>query len=121
MDGYCGHMTGPYDLEDREPPREMAAQTRLHKRLGFRLFVGGLIGGLVGLALGAVLGVILFERGGAIWTAALAGALFGFIVGMLVLGYSSLESPDPGEEPSDTSRPIADRPEAIREEQQPPR
>jgi hypothetical protein len=35
---------------------------------------------------------------------------------MLMLGYSSLESPDPGREPSDTARPIADRREAVREE-----
>jgi hypothetical protein len=35
---------------------------------------------------------------------------------MLVAGYSALESPDPGKEPSDTERPILDRPEATREE-----
>jgi hypothetical protein len=42
--------------------------------------------------------------------------VFGLGVGMLVAGYSSLESPDPGAEPSDTARPVADRPEVVREE-----
>ena len=41
-------------------------------------------------------------------------------VGMLVAGYSSLESPDPGAEHSDTVRPVADRPEVVREEHQDP-
>ena len=106
------------DPDDREVAHETPAQVRMHKRLGFRLFVGGLVGGLVGLAFGAVLGVMFFERAGAMWTAALAGGLFGFVFGLLILGYSSLESPDPGEEPSDTNHPIADRPEAVREEQE---
>jgi hypothetical protein len=36
-------------------------------------------------------------------------------------GYSSLESPDPGREPSDTERPITDRSELVREESAQPR
>jgi hypothetical protein len=108
------------DPDDREVSLEASAQARMHERLGFRLFMGGLAGALVGLAIGAVLGVMFFERVGAIWTAALAGGLFGFVVGLLILGYSSLESPNPGEEPSDTNRPIADRPEAVREEREHP-
>jgi hypothetical protein len=35
---------------------------------------------------------------------------------MLLLGYSALESPDPGDEPSDTVRPVRDRAELTREE-----
>jgi hypothetical protein len=108
------------DLEAKAARGETAPQARIRERLGFRLVTGGLIGGVVGLALGGVLGLILFERAGAIWTSALAGGLFGCIVGMLILGYSSLESPDPGKEPSDTDRPIVDRPEAVREEQEHP-
>jgi hypothetical protein len=107
--------------EGEGAPLDTSAQDRMHNRLSFRLPIGGLIGGLVGLAFGAILGFIFFQRAGAIGTAALAGGLFGVILGMLVLGYSSLESPDPGDEPSDTVRPIADRPEAIREEQEHPR
>ena len=49
-------------------------------------------------------------------TSALAGAIFGVGLAMLISGYSSLESPDPGKEPSDTQRPITDRPEPVREE-----
>jgi hypothetical protein len=107
--------------EDGAAHPDTSAQDRMHKRLSFRLPIGGLVGGLVGLAFGAVLGLIFFQKAGAIGTAALAGGLFGVILGLLVLGYSSLESPNPGDEPSDTERPIADRPEAIREEHEHPR
>lgn len=78
--------------------------------------MGGLVGATVGLALGALIGVFAFDRTGAIWASVLGAGIFGFAVGMLILGYSSLESPDAGSEPSDTARPIADRPEAVREE-----
>jgi hypothetical protein len=63
-----------------------------------------------------MLGLLFFEGSAAILTSVLAAAVFGLGVGMLVAGYSSLESPDPGSEPSDTARPIADRPEVVREE-----
>ena len=108
------------DPDARKVPLETPAQSRMQKRLGSRLVLGGMIGAALGLVFGAVLGLIFFEGASAIWTAALSGLLFGFIVGMLTLGYSSLESPDPGEEPSDTPRPIADRPAAVREEQEHP-
>ena len=49
-------------------------------------------------------------------TSGIAGAIFGVAVGMLVAGYSALELPDPGKEPSDTERPVIDRPEVTREE-----
>ncbi len=97
---------------------ETPAQERLHRRLGSRLVLGGLSGTVVGMALGALVGAIMFDRPGAIWTSILGAGVFGFGVGMLILGYSSLESPDPGLEPSDTERPIADRPELVREEQE---
>lgn len=103
-----------------EVPLEPPARSRMRRRLGSRLVIGGLGGAAVGAVLGAVVGVVVFDRDGAVWTAALAGVVFGFAVGMLVLGYSSLESPDPGAEPSDTDRPIADRPENVREEGSPP-
>ena len=88
----------------------------MHKRLGARLPLGGLLGAIAGATVGALGGFLFFDRSAAVLTSILASAVFGLGVGMLVAGYSSLESPDPGAEPSDTARPIADRPEALREE-----
>lgn len=49
--------------------------------------------------------------------ALIVGPVIGLLIGgLLVAGYSSLESPDPGREPSDTLRPIADRPSLVRDE-----
>jgi hypothetical protein len=48
-------------------------------------------------------------------------AIAGTMLALLWGGYSSLESPDPGREPSDTERPIADRSELVREESEEPR
>ncbi len=45
-----------------------------------------------------------------------AAPSFGGLVGALIGGYASLESPNPGREPSDTERPIVDRPGLVREE-----
>jgi hypothetical protein len=95
---------------------ESPSQARMHKRLGARLPLGGLLGAIAGAAVGALVGILFFDRSAAILTSILASAVFGLGVGMLVAGYSSLESPDPGAEPSDTGRPIADRPEVVREE-----
>jgi hypothetical protein len=106
------------DSSDREGVRQLETteQERIHKRIGSRLVLGGVIGLVCGLALGALLGVWWFQRAGAVAASAIAGGIFGFAVGMLTAGYSSLESPDPGNEPSDTERPLADRPDATREE-----
>ena len=88
----------------------------MHKRLGARLPLGGVLGAIAGAMVGALVGLLFFDRSAAILASILALAVFGLGVGMLVAGYSSLESPDPGVEPSDTARPVADRPELVREE-----
>ena len=92
----------------------------MHKRLGARLPLGGFLGVIAGAMVGALVGLLFFDRSAAVLASILASAVFGLGVGMLVAGYSSLESPDPGAEPSDTARPLADRPEVVREEQQDP-
>jgi hypothetical protein len=74
------------------------------------------MGAIAGAIAGAVVGVLFFDRSAAVLTSILGSAVFGLGVGMMVAGYSSLESPDPGAEPSDTARPVADRPEVVREE-----
>jgi len=88
----------------------------MHRRLGGRLPLGGLLGAVAGAMFGALVGLVFFDRSAAILASILASAIFGLAVGMLVAGYSSLESPDPGAEPSDTARPVGDRPEVVREE-----
>jgi ABC-type uncharacterized transport system permease subunit len=88
----------------------------MHRRLGARLPLGGLLGAILGAIVGTLVGLLFFDRTAAVLTSILASAVFGLGVGMLVAGYSSLESPDPGAEPSDTARPIADRAEIVREE-----
>lgn len=95
---------------------ETPEQRRIRTRIGRRLLFGGAIGLVCGLGVGALVGIWWFDRTGAVATSGIAGAIFGMAVGMLVAGYSSLESPDPGKEPSDTGRPVADRPEPTREE-----
>lgn len=75
------------------------------------------MGPLVGLAVGGVIASFAFDSWGAgAIMVLLAGAVAGTLLALLFGGYSSLESPDPGEEPSDTQHPIADRPELVREE-----
>jgi hypothetical protein len=88
----------------------------MHGRLRGRLPLGGLLGAIAGATVGAVLGLLFFDRSAALLASILASTVFGLGVGMLVAGYSSLESPDPGAEPSDTARPVEDRAEVVREE-----
>jgi hypothetical protein len=95
---------------------ESPSQGRMHMRLGRRLPLGGLLGAIAGALVGALVGLLFFDRSAAILMSIVGAGVFGLGVGMLIAGYSSLESPDPGDEPSDTARPIADRPEAVREE-----
>ena len=102
-------------LADGETP----SAARLNTRLSGRLAAGGIGGAATGLALGGIIGVLAFDRTGAILACVLGCGIFGLAVGLLIFGYSSLESPDPGSEPSDTERPITDRPEAVRVEQPP--
>jgi hypothetical protein len=101
---------------ERRVGAESPSQARMHRRLGGRLPLGGLLGAIAGAMVGALVGFLFFDRSAAVLASILASAVFGLGVGMLVAGYSSLESPDPGAEPSDTARPIADRPEVVREE-----
>jgi predicted lipid-binding transport protein (Tim44 family) len=99
-----------------EVERESPSQVRMHRRLRLRLPFGGLVGALAGVVVGGLLGLLFFDRSVAILMSIVASGVFGLGVGMLIAGYSSLESPDPGAEPSDTARPVADRPKAVREE-----
>jgi len=94
-------------------PSSQRIGSRLRRRLGIAL----LIGPLVGLAVGAIIASLAFDTWGSGSIMVLVGgAIAGTMLALLWGGYSSLESPDPGQEPSDTERPIADRSELVRKE-----
>jgi predicted lipid-binding transport protein (Tim44 family) len=71
--------------------------------------LGGLVGALAGGALGGALGVA-FLSGTAAWAVVLAAAIAGAVLGAFWGGMASLESPDPGSEPSETEHPVRDVP-----------
>jgi uncharacterized RDD family membrane protein YckC len=80
--------------------------TRLRGRLGFGLAAG--IAG--GVALGALAGGLFFGSGTrGFWITTFSVTLFVTLVTLLMVGYGSLESPDPGAEPTQDDRPVADR------------
>jgi len=97
------------------------ASRRIGSRIRRRLGVSLLIGPLLGLAIGALIASLAFDTWGTGSIMVLIGTMIaGTMLALLWGGYSSLESPDPGQEPSDTERPIADRSELIREESRDP-
>jgi hypothetical protein len=85
----------------------------LRRRLGTAL----LIGPVAGLVIGAVVAMLAFDSWGRGSIMVMVGAVIaGTFLALLWGGYSSLESPDPGREPSDTRRPLVDREDLVREE-----
>ena len=96
---------------------ETTRSERMQRRLGARLTLGAAIGAVAGAIVGFIVGAVASTPGHrAFWMILLACTIFAAMFGALLGGYSSLESPDPGREPSDTERPVADRPELTREE-----
>ena len=57
------------------------------------------MGAIAGALIGTLLGLLFFDRSAAVVMSIVAAGVFGLGVGMLIAGYSSLESPDPGAEP----------------------
>lgn len=96
----------------------MDPTSRMRRRLSARLALGCAIGTGTGVIVGAVVGIAISSGGWAVKStmAFVACVIFGMAVGALVGGYSSLESPDPGDEPSDTQHPVTGRPELTRVE-----
>jgi len=99
--------------------------TRFEPRLRGGLFAGFLLGALVGGTLGFVVGLLAFDgRTGAILACGLGGLVAGLLYGALVGSFAGLESPNPGDEPSETKHPLsqpaveeeADRSDALRRE-----
>jgi len=90
---------------------------RMRTRLSRRLLVAAVVGPVIGLATGGVIAAIAIGTWNTTTTMVLVATVVACtLLSLLWAGYSSLESPDPGQEPSDTQRPIADRSAAVREE-----
>jgi hypothetical protein len=78
-------------------------------RLWRRLLVGAVIGFVVCGLVGLVIGLVAYRPGSiAMWVAFLGAGFFGGVVGAIAGGMSSLESPDPGSEPSQFSEPVTE-------------
>jgi hypothetical protein len=108
-----------YPASNQPQPRPIPGPRsgRMGSRLRRRLAVAALVGPATGIVIGAVIGLVAFDRwGSGSWMALVASVIACTMLALLWAGYSSLESPDPGREPSDTSHPIADRDELVREE-----
>jgi hypothetical protein len=111
-------MNMPSELERR--PSEIEASRRLGRRLKRRLVFGFAIGSALGIGMGLLAGAAFFRFGAAgFWIVFVGCTIFMTAIVVLVAGYSSLESPDPGREPSQVENPIADRPELSRTEHEP--
>jgi hypothetical protein len=83
---------------------------------------GIVLGGAVGLAVGVGVGVLVaWSVGGgtSAWMALVACVVAGVGVGVFVGGLSRLESPQPGEEPSQVERPVVDEPGLTKTEREP--
>jgi len=94
-----------------------ARAAQLRDRLKRRLLVAAVAGPVIGVVVGLLVGSVAFQVGGLGFVMVLVGCIiFATAVALLVASYSSLESPDPGLEPSQVQRPIADRPGATRVE-----
>lgn len=80
---------------------------RMHRRLERGLTGGLLVGAIGGAVVGLVVGLIWSSPSQPAFWMVMAGlAIFGLAFGGLLGGYGSLESPDPGKEPSDTEHPL---------------
>jgi hypothetical protein len=84
-----------------------AASRRTSARLPRRILAGTFIGGAIGVVAGLIAGSIAYD-GSAVIACALAGALGLGLIGSFVGGMSSLESPQPGSEPSERAEPLAE-------------
>jgi hypothetical protein len=94
-----------------------SATRRIGDRLRRRIASALVVAPLVGLAIGAVISAVVFDSWGRGSVMVLLAAIVAsMLLGLLWAGYSSLESPDPGHEPSDTERPLTDRGDLVREE-----
>jgi len=95
-------------------------QERMEGRLRHRMLGALLLGPLVGLVVGTLIAlIVLDEFGGAAVGIVVGAVLAATLLALLLSGYSSLESPEPGLEPSDAERPLSTN-ELVTEESRDP-
>jgi hypothetical protein len=93
---------------------------RVGSRLGRGLLLGLALGALAGAVIGAIAGATLGSGGATkFWTFFIAAFVACSALGTLIGSYSSLESPQPGQEPTDTERPVRDADGLTTEERAP--
>jgi hypothetical protein len=102
--------------DDRPIEVPTSSDARHIQRTERRSVLGGAIGLIAGLLIAVTAGILNFDALGAIAACGLAGAIAGLAIGAFTGGMSSLESPAPGNEPSETDRPLRDVPELTSEE-----
>jgi hypothetical protein len=94
------------EQERQDPNVERGEQrhtARSARSLSWGAVLGAIGGGAIGLGAGAA-----FLEGAGVWAAGLALSIAGALLGAFWGGMSSLESPDPGAEPSETEHPVRD-------------
>lgn len=102
--------------DDRSPEEPASSDARHIQRTEKRSVLGGGIGLFAGLMIGVAAGLLNFDALGAVVACGLVGAIAGLAIGAFTGGMSALESPAPGNEPSETARPLRDVPELTSEE-----
>ena len=97
------------------PTTQTKRTRRFRRRLSVRLIGGVLLGAALLFGIGFIVGSLAFRTSVA-WGIAIGTAVFGGVAGALIGGMSSLESPDPGLEPSQFEHPVSDPEGLTREE-----
>jgi hypothetical protein len=88
---------------------EERRDSRHTRRLSRRLLLGACIGFAACALVGLIVGLIVFRPWSTVmWVTVIGAGFFGAAVGALTGGMSALESPDPGEEPSEFAHPVSD-------------
>jgi hypothetical protein len=93
--------------QERQDPSIERGERHHTARSARSLGWGALLGAIGGAAIGFGAGYAFFEGAG-VWAVVLAVSIAGALLGAFWGGMSSLESPDPGTEPSETEHPIRD-------------
>jgi hypothetical protein len=94
--------------QKRQDPTVERREQRHTARSARSLGMGALVGAVSGAVVGLIAGAAFLDGGAAMWAVALAASVAGALLGAFWGGLSSLESPDPGTEPSETEHPIRD-------------
>jgi phage tail tape-measure protein len=94
---------------------QTAGTERVRRRLPRNMVLGTFLGAVAGAIVGAIVGAVIADLGGAV-IGLVVGGFFVACFGALAGGYGSLESPQPGQEPSQSEHPVADVPEMTTEE-----